>query len=149
MFGDGAAVDVLAVVADGRMPGQDPYARPPIRLDDFVAPVAPATPAVPVAPVAPVEVTDAIEVIDVIEPPAEDGAHHPQEPHAPSRARPAWPRGTEGRRTVAEEYRAAQREGRDPVLAVMSATGRSRRKSLKLIAASRDAGFLPPRHNRR
>ncbi|WP_239092181.1 DUF6214 family protein, partial [Streptomyces sp. SID14478] len=49
----------------------------------------------------------------------------------------------------AEAYRAAQEEGGDPVLAVMCATGRSRRKSLRLIAAARDAGFLAPRHNRR
>lgn len=50
---------------------------------------------------------------------------------------------------VAQEYRAAQAEGRDPVLAVMQATGRSRRRSLKLIASARDAGALPARHNRR
>lgn len=50
---------------------------------------------------------------------------------------------------AAQEYRAAQADGRDPVLAVMRATGRSRRRSLKLIAAARDAGTLPPRHNRR
>ncbi|MEU5778930.1 DUF6214 family protein, partial [Streptomyces venezuelae] len=40
-------------------------------------------------------------------------------------------------------------EGRDPVLAVMCATGRSRRKSLRLIAGARDAGLLTPRHHRR
>ncbi|MDR3082213.1 MAG: DUF6214 family protein, partial [Streptomyces sp.] len=33
--------------------------------------------------------------------------------------------------------------------AVMSATGYSRRRSLKLIGAARDAGFLTPRHIRR
>ncbi|MCS0600933.1 DUF6214 family protein [Streptomyces sp. LP11] len=65
------------------------------------------------------------------------------------RARQAWPRGTEGRRLAAEEYRAAQRQGTDPVLAVMSATGHGRRRSLKLIAQARDAGFLTPRHARR
>ncbi|ATL25970.1 hypothetical protein KY5_0952c [Streptomyces formicae] len=149
MFGDGAEVDLLAVVADGRLPGQDPYARPPTVLDGFAATAAPVATAAPAVPVAPAVPSAPVEVIQVVEPPAEDAAHHPREPPAPSRARPAWPRGTEGRRTVAEEYRAAQREGRDPVLAVMSATGRSRRKSLKLIAASRDAGFLSPRHNRR
>lgn len=67
----------------------------------------------------------------------------------PRRARPVWPRGIEGRRRVAREYRAAQERGSDPVLAVMSATGHSRRRSLKLIAQARDAGFLPPRHARR
>lgn len=68
---------------------------------------------------------------------------------APRRARPVWPRGIEGRRLVAQEYRAAQEQGRDPVLAVMSATGHSRRRSLRLIAQARDAGFLTPRHARR
>ncbi|MFF9286173.1 DUF6214 family protein [Streptomyces griseosporeus] len=65
------------------------------------------------------------------------------------RARPAWPRGIEGRRLIAEEYRAAQEDGFDPVLAVMCATGHSRRKSLRLIAQARDAGYLTPRHTRR
>lgn len=72
-----------------------------------------------------------------------------QDPPAVRRARPSWPRGREGRLMVAQEYRAAQADGRDPVLAVMHATGRSRRRSLKLIASARDAGALPPRHNRR
>ncbi|MEV5874659.1 DUF6214 family protein [Streptomyces sp. NPDC052101] len=67
----------------------------------------------------------------------------------PRRARAGWPRGVEGRRLVAREYRAAQQGGVDPVLAVMSATGRSRRRSLRLIAQARDAGFLTPRHARR
>ncbi|MFF5858494.1 DUF6214 family protein [Streptomyces sp. NPDC012751] len=67
----------------------------------------------------------------------------------PRRARQTWPRGIEGRRLLAEEYRAAQDEGLDPVLAVMDATGHSRRRALRLIAQARDAGFLPPRHARR
>jgi hypothetical protein len=70
-------------------------------------------------------------------------------PPAPDRARPSWPRGAEGRWLVAQEYRAAQEEGLDPVLAVMCATGHSRRRSLRLIAQARDAGFLTPRHARR
>ncbi|MEU8690318.1 DUF6214 family protein [Streptomyces sp. NPDC048665] len=65
------------------------------------------------------------------------------------RERSAWPRGVEGCRRAALEYRAAQEEGTDPVLAVMTATGRSRRRSLKLIAQARDAGFLTARHARR
>ena len=65
------------------------------------------------------------------------------------RARPNLPRGSAARRTVAEIYRAAQRAGTDPVLAVMSATGFSRRKSLRLIAGARDEGHLTPRHHRR
>ncbi|MEV0522995.1 DUF6214 family protein [Streptomyces sp. NPDC050439] len=72
-----------------------------------------------------------------------------RDPPAVRRARPAWPRGRDGRLKAAQEYRSAQAEGRDPVLAVMRATGRSRRRSLKLIAAARDAGALPARHNRR
>ncbi|MFI5967133.1 DUF6214 family protein [Streptomyces asoensis] len=71
------------------------------------------------------------------------------EPPGPGRARRAWPRGSEGRRLVAQEYRAAQAGGADPVLAVMCATGRSRRRSLRLIAQARDAGYLTPRHARR
>ncbi|WP_369387609.1 DUF6214 family protein [Streptomyces sp. CG1] len=67
----------------------------------------------------------------------------------PRRAWAGWPLGVEGRRLVAREYRAAQQGGVDPVLAVMSATGRSRRRSLRLIAQARDAGFLTPRHARR
>ncbi|MFJ1598939.1 DUF6214 family protein [Streptomyces sp. NPDC088261] len=63
------------------------------------------------------------------------------------RAGPA--RGGPGHRTVAGIYRAAQRDGLDPVLAVMSATGFSRRKSLRLIAGARDEGHLSPRHHRR
>ncbi|WP_237773090.1 DUF6214 family protein, partial [Streptomyces luteocolor] len=70
-------------------------------------------------------------------------------PVATRRARPSLPRGSAGRRAVADTYRAAQDEGRDPVLAVMCATGRSRRKSLKLIAGARDEGYLTPRHHRR
>ncbi|MDX3854733.1 DUF6214 family protein [Streptomyces sp. AK02-01A] len=77
------------------------------------------------------------------------GCGEDQEPSGRHRARPAAPRGSAARRSVAEIYRAAQREGRDPVLAVMSATGFSRRKSLRLIAGARDAGHLTPRHHRR
>lgn len=65
------------------------------------------------------------------------------------RARPAWPPGTEGRRLVAQEYRAARDRGADPVLAVMCATGHGRRRSLRLIGEARDAGFLAPRRARR
>ncbi|GHE03007.1 hypothetical protein GCM10010339_28580 [Streptomyces alanosinicus] len=96
------------------------------------------------------------------EQPAPREAECPQGRHAPEagdtveavfgvgpwRARPGWPRGVEGRRLVAREYRAAQAGGVDPVLAVMTATGRSRRRSLRLIAQARDAGFLT-RHARR
>ncbi|MEU5403669.1 DUF6214 family protein [Streptomyces sp. NPDC005963] len=58
-------------------------------------------------------------------------------------------RGRAARRRAADAYLAAQQQGLDPVLAVMSATGRSRRKSLRVIAGARDEGLLPARHNRR
>ncbi|MGW5867762.1 DUF6214 family protein [Streptomyces sp. NPDC055239] len=120
-FGDGAAIDARAVVSEGRITLEGLYAQPPRPSD------APSYPyPLPLPQLHP-------------EPPAVH-AH---------RARPSWPRGREGRLMVAQEYRTAQAEGRDPVLAVMHATGRSRRRSLKLIASARDAGALPPRHNRR
>ncbi|MFE1173189.1 DUF6214 family protein [Streptomyces sp. NPDC058773] len=55
----------------------------------------------------------------------------------------------ERRKVAADAYRQAQREGRDPVAAVMLATGRNRRRSLRLIAGARDDGLLTPRHNKR
>lgn len=137
MFGEGTNVDVLAVVTDGRIAVEDVRSQPPLALGDLTslaewieAPLADACRAV-------VERHARAACAD---PPGELPGH---------RARPPWPRGTAGRRVVAEAYRAAQEEARDPVVAVMCATGRSRRKSLRLIAAARDAGFLPPRHNRR
>ncbi|EFG05383.1 hypothetical protein I3J07_26640 [Streptomyces clavuligerus] len=65
------------------------------------------------------------------------------------RARTGVPRGRAGRRIAADAYRAAQRNGTDPVLAVMSATGRNRRRSLRLIAGAREDGLLTPRRHRR
>ncbi|MCZ1019554.1 DUF6214 family protein [Streptomyces albulus] len=58
-------------------------------------------------------------------------------------------RAGERRKIAAAAYRAAQQEGRDPILAVMNATGRNRRRALRLIAGARDAGLLTPRHNKR
>ncbi|MGW6745224.1 DUF6214 family protein [Streptomyces sp. NPDC055025] len=83
------------------------------------------------------------------EPAVESGPEPGREPSGRHRARPSPPRGSAARRSVAEIYRAAQQAGQDPVLAVMSATGFSRRKSLKLIAGARDEGHLTPRHHRR
>ena len=85
------------------------------------------------------------------EEPATDGqaADEPADPPGRHRARTTPPRGPAGRIGAAEVYRAAQRDGVDPVLAVMAATGLSRRKSLRLIAGARDEGHLSPRHNRR
>ncbi|WP_129297680.1 DUF6214 family protein [Streptomyces lydicus] len=71
---------------------------------------------------------------------------------SPERARAtvlARSRAGERRRVAADAYRRAQREGSDPVLAVMLATGRNRRRSLRLIAGARDEGLLAPRHNKR
>lgn len=127
-FPDGARVDALAVLAGGRVGVEEVRAQPALSLDDLGV------------------LADWIE-----EALAEAcGAAPLPEAHASQgrRARPAWPRGAEGRRRVAQEYRAAQRDGTDPVLAVMSATGHSRRASLRLIGQARDAGFLTPRHGR-
>ncbi|MEV5612561.1 DUF6214 family protein [Streptomyces sp. NPDC052225] len=144
-FGDGAHVDMLAVVADGRGCIDDGRAQPPLTPGEFaVLGEGAGGPA-----------GDDCRVVDG----QQAGTRADVEPRGACeaaaaqpvgrRARPARPRGVEGRRVVAEIYRGAQQEGRDPVLAVMCATGHSRRKSLRLIAAARDAGFLAPRHNRR
>ncbi|WP_053751322.1 DUF6214 family protein [Streptomyces sp. MMG1533] len=128
-FGDGARVDALAVVAEGCVSLEDVRARPALSLDDLAA------------------------LADWLEGPLAEvpGVGAGPEPGVAGsrRARPAWPRGVEGRWLVAQEYRAAQEGGVDPVLAVMCATGHSRRKSLRLIAQARDAGYLTPRHARR
>ncbi|WP_353940824.1 DUF6214 family protein [Streptomyces sp. HUAS MG91] len=134
-FGHGAHADVLAVVADGRVAIEDVRAQPPLSLAEFASlgewiegSLQDACRTVPGRP--------------------EHAAPAPGENPA-RRARSSLPRGVEGRRAVAEAYRAAQSEGADPVLAVMCATGRSRRRSLRMIAGARDAGLLAPRHNRR
>ncbi|MGW0908887.1 DUF6214 family protein [Streptomyces sp. NPDC002853] len=124
-FGDGAAIDARAVVSEGRITLEGLHARQGCSGDDFTAAPSPAPEATP-----------------LLDP-------HPRDPRPVPRARPSWPRGRQGRLMAAQEYRTAQAEGRDPVLAVMRATGRSRRRSLKLIASARDAGALPARHNRR
>jgi hypothetical protein len=127
---DGGRVDVLAVVAGSGVAIEEVRAQPPLSLDDLAA------------------------LVDWIEGPLLEAcgveSEPPCEPAGPpaGHARPALPRGLEGWRLVAEEYLAAQGKGVDPVYAVMCATGRSRRRSLKLIAGARDAGFLTPRHAR-
>ncbi len=128
-FTDGAHVDALAVVAGGCVCVEDVRAQPALSLDDLAV------------------LADWIE--DSLAEacgagPAPDGCGSPGR-----RARPVWPRGAEGRWLVAQEYRAAQQGGADPVLAVMCATGHSRRKSLRLIGQARDAGLLAPRRARR
>ncbi|WP_328744997.1 DUF6214 family protein [Streptomyces sp. NBC_00285] len=131
-FSDGAQVDALAVVSEGGVCLEDVRAMPALSLDDLGA------------------------LADWIEGPLfEAGGTEPRaqtETEAgtgPRRARPAWPRGMEGRWLIAQEYQAAQDDGVDPVLAVMCATGHSRRKTLRLISQARDAGFLTPRHAQR
>ncbi|MFF3510896.1 DUF6214 family protein [Streptomyces sp. NPDC002573] len=140
---DGGRVDVLAVAAGGCVEIEEVRAQPPLSLDDLTA------------------------LADWIEEPlleacaaqsasSHESARPPESAPPPESAealatgdRPVWPSGAEGMRLVAEEYLAAQGQGADPVLAVMSATGRSRRGSLRLIGGARDAGFLTPRHTRR
>ncbi|MET7453075.1 DUF6214 family protein [Streptomyces sp. NPDC005574] len=127
-FTDGARVDALAVVSGGGLCLEDVRARPALSLDDLAV------------------------LADWIEGPLAEtcGAEpEPGERTGPGRARPPWPCGVEGRWLVAQEYRAAQERGVDPVLAVMCASGHSRRRSLRLIAQARDAGFLAPGHARR
>ncbi|MFE3827396.1 DUF6214 family protein [Streptomyces sp. NPDC059092] len=229
-FQDGARIDVLAVVRDGRIAIEDAQADPPLALDGFAAladaigaplrnacqvVAGPHRPPVP-QPAAAVPCETLPHAVETRTPPAgpsidpepepepdldpdtgsdpnfrsaprpecgsrpeaeavtepapspdsRPGATAPEtvpeaaseEPvdgeRAPSesgrhRARTSAPRGSAARRGVAEIYRAAQSAGRDPVLAVMSATGFSRRKALRLIAGARDDGHLSPRHHRR
>ncbi|MEW1720504.1 DUF6214 family protein [Streptomyces sp. NPDC093109] len=218
-FADGARIDVLAVVRDGRIAIEDAQADPPLALEGFAAlaetieaplqsacqvvagrhrPPVPLPVPLPVvaepgsgpepvrdldrapdpAPV-PVPQTDVepepeprsepeperapgLEAAPAPDPtpvtdPAPVTEPEPESASAPApdpepgrhRAAPALPRGSAARRGVAEVYRAAQRAGQDPVLAVMAATGFSRRKALRLIAGARDEGHLTPRHHRR
>ena len=84
---------------------------------------------------------------DPSDPSGSSQASGPSEANA-SPALLARSRATERRRLAADVYREAQRQGRDPVEAVMQATGRNRRRSLRLIAGARDEGFLTPRHKR-
>ncbi|MEU7406801.1 DUF6214 family protein [Streptomyces sp. NPDC044948] len=127
-FADGARVDALAVLSGQDVRVEDVRAEPPLSLDDLAV------------------------LAEWLENPLFEAcvpAPARAEPSASRRARPAWPRGREGRRLVAQEYRTAREAGGDPVLAVMRATGHSRRKSLRLIGQARDEGFLTPRRARR
>ncbi|MFC7814114.1 MULTISPECIES: DUF6214 family protein [unclassified Streptomyces] len=127
-FADGARLEALAVLSGRGVRVEDVRARPPLSLDDLAV------------------------LADWLESPLFDacvpGGCAAASPGS-RRARPAWPGGREGRRLVAREYRAAREEGGDPVLAVMRATGHSRRRSLRLIGQARDEGFLAPRRARR
>ncbi|MFF4800666.1 DUF6214 family protein [Streptomyces sp. NPDC001351] len=131
-FTDGARIDALAVVCEGCASLEEVRSQPALSLHDLA------------------ELAEWIEepLFEACGPGA-DPAAGGEGPAAPRRARPTWPPGVEGRWLVAQEYRAAQEGGFDPVLAVMCATGHSRRKSLRLISQARDSGFLSPRHARR
>jgi hypothetical protein len=139
-FADGTRIDVLAVVADERIAIEDLRTEPPLPLEDFAV----------LADRIRAPLQDACAVLTEVP----GNADEPVGPVAATvsghrRARSAAPRGDAGRRIAAEAYRAARCEGADPVLAVMDATGRSRRRALRLIASAREAGLLAPRHNRR
>lgn len=140
-FPDGARVDALAVAAGGRVLLEEVRAEPPLALDDLAL----------LADWLEDPLFEACVVARSARPARFGGSGELREGgQVVSRhGRAAWPRGAEGRRMVAEEYRAAQERGTDPVLAVMCATGHSRRRSLRLIAGARDAGLLAPRHVRR
>ncbi|MEU3790246.1 DUF6214 family protein [Streptomyces fructofermentans] len=132
-FDDGARVDLLAVVCDGCVSVEDVRARPALSLDDVAV------------------LPDWIEgpLLEACAGPAAPGADAGDGTSDKRHARPERPRGVEGLRFVAGEYLAAREAGRDAVLAVMAVTGHSRRRSLRLIAGARDAGFLTARHVRR
>ncbi|AXG82289.1 hypothetical protein DVK44_01430 [Streptomyces paludis] len=200
-FADGARIDVLAVVRDGRIAIEDAQADPPLALAGFAAlaeaieaplqsacqvvagrhrppvpqidtasdpapnPVLetgpdtglaaqpePATEPAPAPASAPTPTPMPAVAVDPApepEPTTPVAGTPPNAEPGRHRATPALPRGSAARRGVAEVYRAAQRAGQDPVLAVMAATGFSRRKALRLIAGARDEGHLTPRHHRR
>ncbi|MFE6338251.1 DUF6214 family protein [Streptomyces sp. NPDC057798] len=135
-FADGARVDALAVVCAGRVSIEDVRAQPALSLHDLTV-------------LADWIEEPLFEACGAAAEPEDEAGGGTEEPAVSRRARPAWPRGVEGRWLVAQEYRAAQDEGLDPVLAVMCATGHSRRKSLRLISQARDEGFLTPSHARR
>ncbi|MFI9583395.1 DUF6214 family protein [Streptomyces sp. NPDC052236] len=141
-FADGTRIDVLAVVTDERIAIEDLRTEPPLPLDDFAVLADRIRGPLQDACAVLVQHSGAGEP-----PPAADAAPAAECGHR--RPRSAASRGSAGRRIAAEAYQAAQREGRDPVLAVMGATGRSRRRALRLIAGAREAGLLAPRHNRR
>lgn len=175
-FADGSRVDVLAVVSEGRISIEDMHSEPPMALDGFAALAEWIEE--PLADACRVAVGQQGRLEERAVPRSRHGtasgscdvccgdcAGHGGDAgcgermqcgpegtpvqSAKHRARPSWLRGGTGRRVAADAYRAAQEEGRDPVLAVMYATGRSRRRSLRLIAGARDEGYLAPRHNRR
>ncbi|MFE9774429.1 DUF6214 family protein [Streptomyces sp. NPDC005931] len=141
-FPDGARVEALALVAEGRVCVEDVRARPALPVTDlalFAERIAGPLGRAGGAGDGPVHAAP------------EDGPGGGRE-GVRARARRggrAGQRAPERHRLAAREYRAAQQAGADPVLAVMGATGHSRRAALRLIGRARDAGLLTPRHARR
>ncbi|WP_405651326.1 DUF6214 family protein [Streptomyces sp. RK9] len=135
--------DVLAVVSDGRIAIEEVRARPPLPLDDLAALAARIE-----GPL-----NDAFRGLadrhGAADAPCRNGGGPAQEPPGARRGRRSARRGSAVRNVAAEAYRGALEDGEDPVLAVMRATGHSRRKSLRLIAGAREAGLLVSRHHRR
>ncbi|MER6711583.1 MULTISPECIES: DUF6214 family protein [unclassified Streptomyces] len=138
-FTDGARVDALAVVTGGCVCVEEVRAQPALSLDDLAV----------LADWLEESLAEACATAAGPLPEGREGQVPEGRGVQGRRARPVWPTGVEGRWLVAQEYRAAQREGADPVLAVMCATGHSRRTSLRLIGQARDAGLLTPRRARR
>lgn len=146
---DGRCLDVVAVVHGGRIAIEDIRCSPPLLLDDF------DTIAAWIA--APLQ--DACRTVAAQHRPRPEPERGYWDPYEvprpwfedvpPRQGSTARPRGRAARRMAAEAYQRARQEGRDPILAVMYATGRSRRRSLRLVARARDDGYLSPRHNRR
>ncbi|MFH9071159.1 DUF6214 family protein [Streptomyces alboflavus] len=135
--------DVLAVVSDGRIAIEEVRARPPLPLHDLAALAARIE-----GPL-----NDAFRGLadrhGAADAPCRNGGAPAQEPPGARRGRRSARRGSAVRNVAAEAYRGALEGGEDPVLAVMRATGHSRRKSLRLIAGAREAGLLVSRHHRR
>ncbi|ODA75286.1 hypothetical protein APS67_000447 [Streptomyces sp. AVP053U2] len=170
IFADGAGVEALALVSGLCVCVEDVRARPALSLEDLAlfadwieGPLARACgaddgpgPGDGAAGVVAAGIASAAAVqpaADDDEAASEGGsavrARPPGAGEPKTRSRAVRPREPVGRRLVAREYRAAQAEGVDPVLAVMCATGYSRRGALRVIGRARDAGLLTPRHTRR
>ncbi|MER5305459.1 DUF6214 family protein [Streptomyces lasiicapitis] len=143
----GGGADVLASVSDGRITIEELRAQPPLPLAGLAALAARIEGPLNDAARGLAEQDEA--GFGGAESGCRGGGSPVQEPPAPRRGRPSARRGSAVRHVTAEAYRGALDDGEDPVLAVMRATGHSRRKSLRLIAGARDAGLLMPRHHRR
>ncbi|MGY0065824.1 DUF6214 family protein [Streptomyces sp. QTS137] len=174
-FADGAGVEALALVSGLCVCVEDVRARPALSLEDLAlfadwieGPLARACgagdgpdpgdgpgPGDGTAGVVAAGISSAAVIRSAADDEAASGggsavrARPPGAKEPKTRSRAVRPREPVGRRLVAREYRAAQEEGVDPVLAVMCATGYSRRGALRVIGRARDAGLLTPRHTRR